>query len=230
MLIHSLLLASILTAVSASAMDYVWFEGENPSRQSGGLSDTHMFNSPHSRLSGRHSLGGTSGADTWLEYDIEIPTTSDYHLFTRKFWQHGPFKVRWDNAGEWFNVKDMPLLDTVKLEQHCVNWTTAGSAALKKGRHTLRVEALEPGKPFVIDCFVAVNAPFTPSGLLKPGEKFNLSQPGWWSFEPEADGFTPDPLNLRGMNENIAGEKGYDSVDEAGDFVEAPARRCVSGR
>ena len=218
------LATSVLLGQSLAAMDYVWFEGETPSAQSGGLADQHMFNSPHAKLSGGRSLGGTSAADTWLEYTVEIPANGDYNLYPRKFWQHGPFKIRWDGKGEWFEVKNTPLLDTVQLNDHCINWTTAGSAKLSKGKHTLRVESLEAGKPFVIDCFVAVNAPFTPNGLLKPGEKFNLFSPGWWSFEPDADGFTPDALNLRGMNEAIAGEKGWVKVDKAGDFTDGAGK------
>ncbi len=213
------LAVSVLLARPLAALDYVWFEGEAPSAQSGGLADQHVFNSPHERLSGGHSLGGTSAADTWLEYTVEIPKAGDYHLFVRKFWQHGPLKVRWDGTGEWFQVKNTPLLDSVQLNEHCINWTTAGSATLTKGKHVLRVEALEAGKPFVIDCFVAVDAPFTPNALLKPGEKFNLTSPGWWSFEPEADAFTPDALNLRSLNEAVAGDKGYVKVDKDGDFT-----------
>lgn len=94
------LATSVLLAQQLSAMDYVWFEGEAPSAQSGGLADEHMFNSPHEKLSGGHSLGGTSGADTWAEYTVEIPANGDYNLFVRKFWHHGPLKVRWDGKGE----------------------------------------------------------------------------------------------------------------------------------
>ncbi len=223
MLTNRLLLSLTMTAAISSgtlfAMDYVWFEGEQPSSQSGGLNDQHPFDAQDAKLSGGHSIGGTSRVDTWLEYQVEIPKDGEYQLFARKFWNHGPFKVRWDGVGDWFEVKGTRLIDRVTLTQHCITWTTAGSATLKKGKHTLRVEALEADKPFVIDCFVAVNGAFTPNALLKPGEKFNLAAPGFWPFEPEADAFTADPLNLRSMNETIAGEKGYVAVDKNGDFT-----------
>ena len=220
--IPSVLLAA---ACSLPAMDYVWWEGESPSASSGELKSEHWFNSPHARLSGGRSIGGDSAAGCFLEYKIEVAKAGEYSFFARKFWQHGPFKYQWNGAGNWVTVKDTALLDSVTLDQHCINWVPGGKVKLKAGANTLRIEALESGKPFVIDCFVVVNAAFSPNGLLKPGEKFNKAEPGMWSFEPDLDEYLkPDALGLRSLNEKIAGENGWLAVDKQGDLVDGKGK------
>jgi len=227
MLHRASLVASLLAgcALAAPAMDYVWWEGEAPTGSSGGLADQHHFNSPHARLSGGKSLGGSSGQGTWLEYTIEVPKAGLYNFYVRKFWQHGPFRYRWNGAGEWIEVKQTALLDTVTLDGHCINWAPGGKVTLAKGSGTLRIEALEQGKPFVIDCFLLVNSAFSPNGLLKPGEKFNKAEAGTWSFEPDIDEMLkPDALGLRGLNEKIAGDNGYLVLDKQGDLVDGKGK------
>ncbi len=203
------------------AVEYVWWEGESPSAASGELKAEHWFNSPHPRLSGGKSLGGTSALGGFLEYRISVAKAGDYTFFIRKFWQHGPFRYRWNGAGDWVTVKDMALLDNVQLEQHCINWVPGGTVTLAAGANALRIEPVEPGKPFVLDCLVVVSGAFSPNGLVKPGEKLNLAAPGMWSFEPEVDEYrTPDALGLRGLNEKVAGEHGYMTVTKQGDLVD----------
>ncbi|MEK7416033.1 MAG: hypothetical protein AAB263_22235, partial [Planctomycetota bacterium] len=100
-----------------------------------------------------------------------------------------------------------------------------GKIALIKGANSVRIEALENNKPFVFDCFVVVNAAFTPNGLVKPGEKFNKAETGTWSFEPNADEYSkPDALGLRALNEQIAGENGYMTVDKQGDLIDGAGK------
>ncbi len=222
-----LVLSSVLLAAASAlpAMDFVWWEGEAPSASSGELKTEHWFNSPHARLSGGKSIGGDSGAGNFLEYKIDVAKAGDYSFFARKFWQHGPFKYQWNGAGDWATVKDTALLDGVTLDQHCINWVPGGKVKLKAGANTLRIEALEAGKPFVFDCFVVVNAAFAPNGLLKPGEKFNKAEPGMWSFEPDLDEYLkPDALGLRALNEKVAGENGYLVVDKQGDLVDGKGK------
>jgi len=192
----ALLVAACLAPLPA--LDYVWWEGEAPSASSGELKDQHHFNSPHARLSGGKSLGGTCTAQSFLEYTIEAPKAGEYSFFIRKFWQHGPFKYRWNGAGAWAEVKGTALLDSVKLDGHSIHWVPGGRVTLKQGANTVRIEALEADKPFVLDCFVVVNGPFTPNATLRPGEKFNKAEAGTWSFEPDIDEYAkPDAIGLR---------------------------------
>jgi hypothetical protein len=215
----------VLSTLSAPALDYVWWEGEAPKSQSGELKDGHVFNSPNPKLSGGKSLGGTGKAGTFVEYEITAPKEGEYFFYTRKFWHHGPFQFKWNGEGAWVKVHQNPLLDSVDLAPHCVNWVPCGKVKLRKGANALRLEAVEPYGPFVFDCFVVTSSQIIPNGTLKPGEKYNLADPGTWAFEPDVDEFKPDALNLRALlNEKVAGENGYLSVSKDGDFVDGKGK------
>lgn len=217
------LLAGLLLCPAPPA-DHVWWEGETPKAQSGELKDIHVFNSPHPRLSAGKSLGGTGKAGTFVEYEVELPREGEFYFYARKFWHHGPFRFRWNGEGDWRTVHHAALLDTVELQQHCINWVPCGKVRLRKGSNTVRLEAVEPYGPFVLDCFVLTAGPFEPRGSLKPGEKYGLAEPATWAFEPDPDDFRPDALNLRALNEKVAGENGYLTVDPNGDFADGRGR------
>jgi hypothetical protein len=52
------------------------------------------------------------------------------------------------------------------------------------------------------------------------GAQAPLSEAGRWAFQPAGDDFRPDALlDLRGLNEAEAGESGYVTIDDQGDFV-----------
>ncbi|MBN1816536.1 MAG: hypothetical protein JW828_04200, partial [Sedimentisphaerales bacterium] len=49
-----------------------------------------------------------------------------------------------------------------------------------------------------------------PRGPLKPGQRTKKANPGYFAWEPQVDPFTDNALlDLRGLNEDVAGEKGY---------------------
>jgi hypothetical protein len=225
MRLPSLISLFLFASLPIHALDYVWWEGEAPKAQSGELKDGHVFNSPNPKLSGGKSLGGTGKAGTFVEYEIQSPKEGEYFFYARKFWHHGPFQFKWNGEGEWRKVANTPLLDSVDLAPHCVNWVPCGKVKLKKGANALRLEAVEPYGPFVFDCFVVTSSQISPNGTLKPGEKYNLADPGTWAFEPDVDEFKPDALNLRALlNEKIAGENGYLAVNKEGDFVDGKGK------
>jgi len=59
----------------------------------------------------------------------------------------------------------------------------------------------------MLDCFVFTSAPFTPNGVMKPGEKAVSAAAappltGRWPFNPPKDTFSQDALfDLRSLNE-----------------------------
>lgn len=214
----------LLTLIPAAyGLEYVWWEGEQPKRQSGELAEKYVFNSPNARLSGGKSLGGTSKAGTFVEYELQIPRDGTWHLYIRKFWKHGPFSIAW-NGQPPTATSSTTLMDRVELTPHSISWTPGGTVSLKQGANLLRLEATETYGPFVIDCFALTSSRWTPSGALKPGEKSGLEEAGTWAFEPDADDFRPDAVGLRALNEAIAGESGRVAYDRHGDFVDGKGR------
>ncbi|HEY0074953.1 MAG TPA: hypothetical protein VGB77_12690, partial [Abditibacteriaceae bacterium] len=150
-----------------------------------------------------------------------LPKAGDYQLFARKFWKHGPFRWKIDN-GAWHEVgKEIALLDDAPIRQFVgANWVGAGSEKLAAGMHTLRIELLEKEGAAVFDAFVLTTTPFNARGKLKPNEKYNRAPQGWFPFEPDADTFKTSPLDLRYLNEKVAGENGFIQV-RGREFVHA---------
>ena len=212
---------AVLAATASGADPYVWWEGEKPVATN--FPDSHHFqpNTPDERsvLSEGAWLGVNAGHEEGLfaEYRVEAPQAGEYDFWVRKFWKHGPFRWRFDNVPWRQCGRDITLADSVTV-RHLLpaNWVRLGKVRLDRGTHTLRIE-LTDTSPACFDCFLLTRGPFIPRGKLKPGEKYGLADPDTWSFEPDADSFSPDALlDLRGLNEPMAGQSGFVRLSEDG--------------
>ncbi len=149
-------------------------------------------------------------ADTlFLEYSVQVPVADRYFFYGRKFWQHGPFRWRWDDQ-PWQQVnRHTYLMDGVAIRKRVsANWVGLGKVTLAKGTHTLRIELLEQEGAAAFDCFVLTPTPLQPRGKLKPNQRFVAQVKDGFIFDPEQDPFTTSPIDLRSLNENIAGDNG----------------------
>jgi hypothetical protein len=200
------------------AEDGVWWEGERAEKtnfkSARWLSGKGLPNGD--LLSGGDWLanaGKRKGAELFARYTITVPQDGDYHFWTRKFWKHGPFRWRfgkdkWQTCG-----RNIALADNVVFRKNiCVNWVYLGKVALKQGKTAFEVRLLAKDGANAMACFDAfllTKRPFFPRGKLKPAEKTGLAERGWWAFEPEVDSFSESPIDLRGLNEKVAGESGF---------------------
>ncbi|NRA36791.1 MAG: hypothetical protein HRU15_01510 [Planctomycetes bacterium] len=205
--------------------DYVWVEGEDMVK--GTLHDKHHNVSRHKKLSGGVSFGSNELPQKG-EWNVDMPEAGTWHVYVRKFWKHGPFK--WTVNGS--NEKELTKAGTLLLDgtgldvrHQNINWVYLGTNEFTKGSNTLAVAGTSEKKgAFVIDCFVITKRPFTPSGLKKPGEKLGLTTLGKWPFEPDYDEYRADALGLRDLNEKVAGENGYVSMNDKGDFLDGKGK------
>ena len=97
-------------------------------------------------------------------------------------------------------------------------WYDLGTLDLAQGRHTITwylgglTEKVRWGG---MDCFLLTTDTFSPNGKYKPGEKSPPSIPAFrpgqaWDFVPEIDKLDPSAvLDLRYLNEKVAGEHGF---------------------
>ena len=125
---------------------------------------------------------------------------------------------------QFFNVAD-----DGKMDARTMTWYDLGTLDLSQGKHTLRFSlgGDEPNtKCFAaIDCFVLTTGEFQPNFQYKPGEepKDLVSDPpgSAWAFDPPRDAFEPQAvLDLRGLNEDYAGQHGFIGLSRDGnDFV-----------
>lgn len=210
----------VLVCGAVSATEHsVWWEGEDAIEHN---FDNRSFAASHygaraEGLSGGQWLntGGPTPADgRYAIWEIDVPAPGTYHFWTRKFWQHGPFRWRFDD-GEWrICGPDMGLVDSYELATHIVaNWVSLGNVELDGGRHRLEIRLLAgPGEEVAacFDAFHLTTGSFHPRGNLRPGQRSGLAAEGWWAFEPPADHFGKEALlDLRHLNERMAGEHGF---------------------
>jgi hypothetical protein len=220
MIWRSALLVGFLVSL-VRADSFVWWEGESPAKTN--FPATSWFAPQNAdekdKLSGGAWLGISekrkAGAEaSFAEYTVDVPQAGKLNLWTRKFWKHGPFRWRFDQ-GDWQTCgPDVALADSVELRLHlAANWVYLGNVDLTAGRHTFRLELLAregADQTACFDAFLLTPTAFFPAGKLKPGEKTGLAEPGRFSVEPAPDDFRNESvLDLRWMNEPVAGEKGY---------------------
>ncbi len=217
---------SIFLWITAQAYVYgeeksalLWIEAESSPRTN--MSSDEQFKPKNAeeanKFSGGAWLNGTPAdlPNAFAEYDIDVKKDGTYKLYVRRFYSHGPFRWRID-AGAWQNVETHPgtLQDQSIRKFVNATWIYPGDVQISAGKHTLRVELLykeelaKSSKAFGFDCFVLAPEFFVPNGKYSPLEPVGLVDEGMWGFEAPTDPFTQSDLDLRYLNEEVAGMNG----------------------
>ncbi len=218
---------AVTPAPAQQGIPWVWWEGED-------FTDTNVpdpqrmepgdITEPETQiLSGGRWFcprGPEDQGPYQARYTVQVPQTTTYDLYVRKFWKHGPFKWRF-GEGEWQTLgRDIALLDNTYMRQHWgANWVHMGQVELDAGEQTFTIEMLDPAGSGCIDAFLLIDGPFMPRGQLKPDQVTGDTMEGFFAWEPPADPLTQDnPIDLRYLNEDQAGQDGF-VRREGGDFV-----------
>jgi len=198
------------------AVEWVWIEAERPST---GTFDKPVCEPDHGAtvLSGGLWVGraaGWKGDAPFLEYEVQVPAAGRYELYARKFWKHGPYRWRVGD-GAWQSVdRDLAMLDSENLRPNWnVNWTYGGLVELSPGTHRLRIELTDPSSLAYFDCFVLTKGTFIARGPHKPDEAYPAPPSGWQTFTNDQTLLDPSPIDLRGLNEPVAGQGGFITRD-----------------
>ncbi len=110
--------------------------------------------------------------------------------------------------------------------RHRLVWVRGPEMNLKSGDHTLEVRALRgnDNKGWGgLDCFVLAGEDFDfmPRMFYKPGEKVQtvveIDSLNVWPFPAKQDTFQDTPIDLRFLNEKVAGENGFIRRSEDGE-------------
>lgn len=200
-----------LMALSGFSAEAIWWEAEDAAAMSFPKPEVEGDKGPEV-LSGGKWVGAWPG---WTrthaaEYDVNVPEDGTWDLYARKFWKHGPYRWRFDDQ-PWQEVtKDVALLDSEMIRVHTpANWTYAGRAELKKGKHRLRIELTDNESVALFDCFVLTQEPFFPRGKFKPGEPYPPAPEGWFNFNQYETVLDDSPIDMRVLNEQEAGADGF---------------------
>ncbi|MCM8900076.1 hypothetical protein KVG29_02420 [Caldicoprobacter algeriensis] len=201
-----------------SDIDYIWWEAEDPI-------ETNYPPKSHFDISTEGKWEYLSGGN-WLtsdnenapqnerlyaKYRIEVSESGQYNLWARKFWYHGPFEWRFDEHDWRLCGRNIGLVDKVSFRTYIeANWVYLGKVNLSAGEHIFEFRLLEGEKTSGMDCFMLTRDDnYVPRGHLKPGERLNLAEEGYWAYEPLIDPYDEALLDLRVFNEAVAGQSGY---------------------
>jgi hypothetical protein len=170
------------------------------------------------------------------EYSVEVQEAGTFHFWVRANPTAAKLSFRL-NDGDWQpidtdkNARDpQNIAGDGKLDLRYIAWLHVGRVDLKRGTNKLvfRMHS-EKHHHGGLDCFVLSTEPFTPRGLLKPGEAAAVTsaEAGWFAFDPSPDKFAPDSIiDLRSLNERFAGENGF-IVARDGQFVHSQSGQSV---
>ncbi len=201
--------------------ELVWVEGESATVKEVTRHPWWYEKVKHDELSGGEMIAHWNDKQAGeVAYDVTIPVAKDYHFWVRANHVQSTLSYKLD-SGEWVaidtakNPQDIRnIAEDDKPDLRFISWIEVGTLKLTQGAHNVRFKFSSANNNHgMLDCFVFSADAFVPNGKLKPGEKEKItavSVEGRWPFTPAKDEFSADAaLDLRYLNEKIAGESGF---------------------
>ena len=216
------ILIVLMTLCLSLHAEYIWLEGEQAAKAS--VKKHGWYNSVNSKeLSGGDWLSNFGSKEGSALYNFNVKKAGSYDFWIRANPLGGP-------ALEWkLNDASAQMLDFKKAQEKIniaadnkpdmrfISWIPAGKVSLKEGSNTLSFRMISKNNNHGgIDAVIFTDEEFTPNGKMKPGEKLTSAMKGYWAFSPEADDGQGE-LNLRSLNEKVAGETGFVRRSEDGE-------------
>ena len=207
-------------APHARGSEFVWIEGESAVSNNMTRHPWWYEKVKKGELSGGDFIANWSDKQPGeAAYTFEAPADKEYTFWVRANPIAAKLSYQLD-ASDWKLIDvgaksdENNIAEDGKPDMRFIAWLKVGAVTLTKGSHNLKFKMhSENNNHGMLDCFVFADASFTPSGGHKPGEKVDKGQEATgphWAFEPAKDMFSPDALlDLRGLNEKIAGENGF---------------------
>jgi hypothetical protein len=200
----------------------VWVEAENPDPPAGAMSRHPWWYDKvkTDRLSGGDWISNFSAdKEGTARYTFTVAEQGDYTFWLRA----NPVGTRLAYSLDGGPEREVDFTNAIDQENvagdgkpdlRFIAWTNVGRAKLAAGKHTIAFRMhSENHHHGAIDCFFFTTESVTPRGKDKPGAgtarpTASASADGW-PFEPAGDKFAADCLlDLRSMNESVAGEHG----------------------
>lgn len=224
-----LLLATVLVPVGWGG-DFIWIEGEAATAQTVTRHPWWYDKVKTAELSGGDYISNWGAKPGEVTYAFDAPAEKTYTFWIRANPTGTKLSYQLDGA-EWKPI-DMAanqqgiinLAQDEKNDLRYMAWANVGAVTLSKGAHSIKFKMDSANNNHgMLDCFVFTASPFNPDGATKPGEKSTAmrDETGKWAFIPERDEFSADSkLDLRSLNEKVAGESGYVTRSKDGnDFL-----------
>ena len=186
----------------APRAEVLWIEGESAPRAQVTRHPWWYDQVQKEQLSGGAWISHFNDKATgWVEFDVTATETGTYTLWLRANPIGAKLEVSLDGqpglpvdfAGE--KRQETNIAADHKPDLRFVCWVKAGTRALAKGAHTLRVASTGgPSNHLGLDCLVLANEPFAPQGFVKPGSSAPSGPADWFPVAVENDPFSAESV------------------------------------
>jgi len=199
----------------------IWQEGENPTAHKMNRHPWWYDQVKKELLSGGDWISNFSEEkEGTVEYRIRVQDGGEYVLWLRI----NPTRTKVSLSVDGSLWRELDLSNALevtniaadgKIDLRFIGWVNVGRLSLSRGEHTLAFRFhSELQNHGGLDAFVLTNERFSPKGLAKPGTPETqadvVTEMGTWAFNPSDDPARPGALiDLRELNEPLAGEKGF---------------------
>lgn len=229
-------LAAVAAAQDKPPKDYayntIWLEGEAAAQAKTARHPWWYDQVQKDQLSGGDWLSNFSadaGPGT-ATYQFRAPKEGSYRLYLRVNPTRSGYSYAIDNGppqkldlGTAFDTANVAADN--KPDLRFIGWVDAGEVRLtgRPQRMTVTIDG-EVDHHGAIDAIVFTDdAGWTPQGKAKPwgaAKATVAAAEGTWAWDPARDRFSDDALlDLRYLNEDVAGQHGFVKADKNGDFV-----------
>lgn len=233
-----ILICLLLLNRSLVLAETILIEGEKPTKSTMNRHPWWYDQVKKEHLSGGDWISNFDQKKTGeAEYDIKTTEAGKYEFWVRANPTLSKLSYR-VNTGEWQPIEfEKTARDTTniagdgKLDLRFIAWVRVGNVDLKQGANSIAFRMHgDNSNHGGLDCFVLSTTPFTPRGLLKPGEAAKAqasNEADWFAFDPSADSFDPaSVIDLRSLNEPVAGDNGFIAA-RGGKFVHGTSGKEV---
>jgi len=205
---------------AAAAANFIWIEGEAARPNTMKRHPWWYDKVKKGQLSGGDLISNWSDKPGEATYAFAAPATRDYAFWVRANPVGTRLSYKLDGAAwKLLDIRanqmgNINIAEDGKIDLRFIAWAEAGTVKLAKGNHIIAFRMDSPNHNHgMLDCFVFADAAFRPEGTLKPGQVAAVTEAtekGRWAFRPRRDPFSPDALlDLRSLNEKVAGESGF---------------------
>ena len=220
-LLLSAFCAALLFA-SASASP-IWLEGESPASTDIKPHPWYSNAVKKDLLSGGDFLANFSPQEGHATYNFTADHAGSYTFWLRANPIGAPLLDYQLNGAAAIPIDFSHPVDLQNIaidgkpDLRFIAWIKVGPVDLNAGANTIAFRFHSANNNHgSIDCLLFTQEPFIPNGIAKPGQKLGTTDPGWFSFEPKPETFSPDSaFDLRSLNEKEAGQSGF--IDASGD-------------
>ncbi|MFW6189679.1 MAG: hypothetical protein ACOC7T_04520 [Planctomycetota bacterium] len=241
-----LLAVALCLLAGAARADTIWTEGEDHGIAMV-RSDPAYAEAELSKLSGAELVSHSADRPGVVQYRFGAPEAGEYAFWIRCSTGSAGLSYRL-NGGPWTAVDLDRATDPVSVggegeSARSVAWVPAGEVGLKASNALLFRFEGDGASRGAIDCFMLTDGELTPSGTEKPDDVVSAQpsrpragggrspgggsragrrggQLGTWAFTPGRDTFSDRALlDLRDLNEEVAGQHGFVRTTGDGGFV-----------